>query len=154
LIDSTSKGGNFVLNVGPMANGEFPPEHVALIKTIGAWMDVNGEAIYGTTPAPECTVTAREDFTCYATKKEHSIYLHVLHWPATGGPCTVTIGRGDFVKGALLDARLTGLKLTSAVTGNETVLTFERPEKVDPYATVIKLTFEKDLSSNFYGFRN
>jgi len=142
LIDSTSKGGNFVLNVGPMANGEFPPEHVALINRIGAWMDVNGEAIYGTAPAPECSVAAQDQFTCYTTKKDHNIYLHVLSWPAAGGPCTVTVARGDFVKAALLDSHLTGLKLSSTVTGNQTTLAFQRPEDIDAYATVIKLTFQ------------
>ena len=142
LIDSTSKGGNFVLNVGPMANGEFPPEHVALLNTVGAWMDVNGEAIYGTTPAPECSIPPQDDFTCYTTKQDHRIYLHVVHWPAAATPLTVTIARGDFLKADLLDGKLTGLNLTSAVTGNQTTLTFRRPDQVDPYATVIKLTFQ------------
>lgn len=142
LIDSTSKGGNFVLNVGPTATGEFPAEHVALLNTIGAWLDVNGEAIYGTTPAPECVLEPQADFNCYATKKDHSIYLHVLTWPATGVTRTVKIARGDFDKAELLDSKLKGLKLASDVTGNVTTLTFAQPETVDPYATVIKLTFK------------
>ena len=147
LIDSTSKGGNFVLNVGPTATGEFPPEHVALINTIGAWMDVNGEAISGPVPAPECAIETQADFTGYTTKKNHSIYLHVLSWPAAGMKGTVKIARGDFVKGELLDARLKGLKLASDVAGNVTTLTLQRPETADPYATVIKLTFKKPVAS-------
>jgi alpha-L-fucosidase len=142
LIDSTSKGGNFVLNVGPTATGEFPPEHVALLKTVGAWMAVNGEAIYATTPAPECQIENQDDFRCYATQKGDNLYLHVLNWPAAGVKRTVKIARSGFVNGKLLDPRLTGLKLTSASAGNITLLTLERPETIDPYATVIKLTFK------------
>ena len=135
-----------MLNVGPMANGEFPPEHVALINTIGAWLDVNGEAIYSTAPAPECTMASQYDFLCYATKKDHSIYLHVLNWPAAGTVRTVSIARGDFVKGWLLDTSLKGLKLTSTVSGNQTVITLQRPETIDPYATVIKLDFKSSVA--------
>jgi alpha-L-fucosidase len=143
LIDCTSKGGNFVLNVGPTATGEFPAEHVALINTIGAWMDVNGEAIYGTTPAPECAADTQDDFKYYATKKGRFLYLHVLSWPAPGVTCTVKIARSAFVKAALLDRKLKGLKVASEVADDVTTLTFTRPSTVDPYATVIKLTFKK-----------
>ena len=81
LIDCTSKGGNFVLNVGPTATGEFPEQHVALMNAVGAWLDVNGEAIYGTEPAPECKPEATNEFRCLATKKGRTICLHVLQWP-------------------------------------------------------------------------
>ncbi len=145
LIDCTSKGGNFVLNVGPMANGEFPPEHVALINAIGAWMDVNGEAIYGTSPALECEVASQPDFTCYTTKKDHHIYLHVLTWPAAGEQRIVKIARNDFASAELLDPKLKGLHLTSKLDGNQTVLTLTRPDQIDPYATVIKLTFKSPV---------
>lgn len=146
LIDCTSKGGNFVLNVGPTASGQFPAEHVALLKIVGAWMAVNGEAIYGTLPAPECEMDSQDDFRCDATQKNHNIYLHVLNWPASGAACKVKIGRGDFVKAEPLDPKLKGLKVTSTSTGNLTTLTFQRPETVDPYATVIKLTFRNPVA--------
>ena len=50
LIDIASKGGNFLLNVGPTAEGIIPKASVARLREIGAWLDVNGEAIYGTSP--------------------------------------------------------------------------------------------------------
>jgi alpha-L-fucosidase len=143
LIDSTSKGGNFVLNVGPTASGEFPAEHIALLNIIGAWMDANGESIYGAEPAPECKVEPQDGSVCYATKKGRNIYLHVVHWPTNGAALMVSIGRGDFVKGQLLDSKLNGLKLTVPGAGNITTLAIELPEKIDPYATVIKLTFQR-----------
>jgi alpha-L-fucosidase len=48
LIDIASKGGNFLLNVGPTAEGVIPKASVARLREIGAWLKVNGEAIYGT----------------------------------------------------------------------------------------------------------
>jgi alpha-L-fucosidase len=145
LIDSTSKGGNFVLNVGPTASGEFPAEHVALLNAIGAWMDANGEAIYGTVPAPECKVPSQDNSACYTTKKGRDIYLHVVQWPANGAALTITIDRGDFIKGQLLDSKLKGLELASSSTNDITTLTLKRPGEIDRYATVIKLTFKKPV---------
>jgi hypothetical protein len=51
LVDIASKGGNYLLNVGPTAEGEIPPPSIERLKEVGAWMKVNGESIYGTTPA-------------------------------------------------------------------------------------------------------
>lgn len=140
LIDCASKGGNFVLNVGPTATGEFPGQHVALLTAVGAWLDVNGEAIYGTEPAPECKSKTTEDFRCLATRKGRTIYLHVLQWPSSKQPATVSISRSRLVKYELLDARLKGLKMTARNAGGSIILGLERPETIDPYATVIKLT--------------
>jgi len=141
LIDSTSKGGNFVLNVGPMANGDFPPEHVALIDSIGEWMDVNGEAIYGTTPAPEVETSSNEGFVYYATKKDRHIFLHVIQWPQGLESQRVHIRSGHFVKAELLDAKLKGFGATASETDGVTTLVLQRPQQVDPYATVVKVEF-------------
>jgi alpha-L-fucosidase len=141
LIDCTSKGGNFVLNVGPTATGEFPAQHVALLNAVGAWLDVNGEAIYGTEPAPECKPEAINDFRCVATKKDRAIYLHVLQWPGSKRAGKVTISRNGLVKYELLDSRRRGLKVTTETAGASLILVLEQPETADPYATVVKLTF-------------
>jgi alpha-L-fucosidase len=50
LVDIVGKGGNFLLNVGPQPDGELPAEALRRMKEIGAWMKVNGDAIYGTRP--------------------------------------------------------------------------------------------------------
>ncbi|HVW59106.1 MAG TPA: alpha-L-fucosidase, partial [Puia sp.] len=52
LVDIASKGGNYLLNVGPTAEGEFPQGSIDDLKAIGAWMKVNSEAIYGTKASP------------------------------------------------------------------------------------------------------
>jgi len=79
LADIASKGGNFLLNVGPRADGTFPPEAIGRLAEIGAWMRVNGDAIHGTTASPfdalafgRCTARLGE-----STK----LYLHVFEWP-------------------------------------------------------------------------
>src|SRR5690606_29799822 len=52
LVDVASKGGNYLLNVGPKPDGSFPDESIQRLKEIGNWMDVNGESIYGTQARP------------------------------------------------------------------------------------------------------
>jgi alpha-L-fucosidase len=52
LVDIVSKGGNYLLNVGPMANGEMPQPAVDVLRHAGEWLRVNGEAIYGAGPTP------------------------------------------------------------------------------------------------------
>jgi alpha-L-fucosidase len=49
IVDIASRGGNYLLNVGPDGNGVIPEASVQILKEIGAWMKINGEAIYGTT---------------------------------------------------------------------------------------------------------
>lgn len=87
LVDVASKGGNLLLNVGPRADGTFPPEAVERLEKIGDWMRVNGAAIYGTTASPfaalpwgRCTVGEGPDGT-------PRLYLHVFEWPE--GPLVV-----------------------------------------------------------------
>jgi alpha-L-fucosidase len=52
LIDITSKGGNYLLNVGPMANGIIPEIAQENLRTVGRWLKANGEAVYGAGPSP------------------------------------------------------------------------------------------------------
>ncbi len=78
LVDIASKGGNFLLNVGPKADGTFPPEIVERLEAIGQWMEKNGESIYGTTASPFARLRQR------CTKKNGRLYVHVFERPASG----------------------------------------------------------------------
>ena len=83
LIDIASKGGNYLLNVGPTAAGEIPAASVERLAGIGQWMKANGESIYATkaspfakTPWGRCTQKSLDGKT--------RLYLHVFDWPAGG----------------------------------------------------------------------
>ena len=80
LVDIASKGGNYLLNVGPTAQGEFPQASIERLESVGKWMQVNGDSIYGTTASPfamlpwgRCTPKVRGETTI--------LYLHVFDWP-------------------------------------------------------------------------
>jgi alpha-L-fucosidase len=80
LADIASKGGNYLLNVGPTAEGVIPSESIEILKQVGAWMKTNGESIYGTTASPLDAAPAWGR----VTQKDKKFYLHVFDWP-TGG---------------------------------------------------------------------
>jgi len=79
LIDIVSKGGNFLLNVGPTAAGEIPQPSIERLQAMGDWMDVNGEAIYGAQASP----FERPEWGRY-TQKDDVIYAHIFDWPTDG----------------------------------------------------------------------
>jgi alpha-L-fucosidase len=83
LVDIASKGGNYLLNVGPTAEGEIPQPSVERLKAIGEWMNVNGESIYGTTASCFSKLTWGR-----CTKKIKgngaTLYMHVFDWPKEG----------------------------------------------------------------------
>ena len=79
LAKSAARGGNTLMNIGPMGNGRFDPKDVAILKAIGAWWKVNGESIGGTTRTPLPVQAWGE-----STRKGNTIYLHVLDWPQDG----------------------------------------------------------------------
>jgi alpha-L-fucosidase len=76
LVDTASKGGNLLLNVGPTARGQFDPKAIERLKGIGNWMKLHSRSIYGATqsefPTPrDCRLTQRGD----------RLYTHMFAWP-------------------------------------------------------------------------
>ena len=131
LIDVASKGGNYLLNVGPMSNGEIPQPSVERLAGVGKWMKVNGEAIYGTTASPFATQLAFGR----ATSKPGKVYLHVFDWPADGKLQIPALGK-TVSSAYLLASPKSHLKFAEDSTG----LTIQLPGKsLDPIATVIVL---------------
>lgn len=136
LVDIASKGGNFLLNVGPTADGLFPEESIERLKEIGQWMSVNGESIYGT------SASLFEDLKWgRSTTKGKNIYLHVFDWPHDGKLA---------IPGLTLEPEKVFLmsspdnKLDAALEIEQIVI--EVPENApDPYVSVIVLRFEQPL---------
>jgi alpha-L-fucosidase len=79
LAKSASRGGNLLLNIGPMGDGEFAPEDVHILKGLAAWMGKNSESIYKTTKTP----LAIQSWGV-STQKGNLLYLHVFNWPTNG----------------------------------------------------------------------
>ena len=82
LIDTVSKGGNYLLNIGPKPDGTIPQSNIDILHAIGGWMNVHGDSIYGTTSSPfprqlpwgRCT---QKSLGNGVTR----LYLHIFRWP-------------------------------------------------------------------------
>ena len=85
LVDITSKGGNYLLNVGPTASGIIPRPSRDRLLQIGKWLHVNGEAVYGTQAGPLQGIPwCRSTFKPKAGTLPARIFLHVFYWPHQG----------------------------------------------------------------------
>ena len=135
MIDVASKGGNFLLNVGPTPEGTFPLPSIERLEALGRWLGENGEAIYGTSASPTAApIWGR------MTRKTGNLYLHVFQWPASGTlevPLLVSVRRAYF----LSDPSKTPLSVSTSARG----LTIAVPPTApDPIATVIALDIEDE----------
>jgi alpha-L-fucosidase len=137
LIDCASKGGNYLLNIGPTSEGTFPQASIERLTEIGQWMKANNEAIYGTTASPfeklgwgRCT---QKKLAGGNTR----LYLHVYDWPANG-KLTVSGLANKPLKAALL-ASGQGLEVTA---GENQVVIAVPAEAPDKMASVVALDVE------------
>src|SRR5215472_11005524 len=128
LVDIVSKGGNYLLNVGPTSEGLIPQASQDNLRAVGRWLKVNGEAIYGAGPTPfgeelgapdktrqdkkgEPPFVATNNWRC--TTKPGKIYIHLFQWPS--GQFEVSKVNGKVKKAYLLaDASHKSLKLTQS----------------------------------------
>ncbi|MBN1911027.1 MAG: alpha-L-fucosidase [Pirellulales bacterium] len=135
LVDIASKGGNFLLNVGPTKEGLIPQPSIDRLKAMGKWMKVNGQAIYGTTASP----FERPAWGRY-TKKPGKLYAHVFDWPKSK---TLEIPLKDVkvTKAELLTADgPEDLKVDATTDGITVHLPNTAP---DPIASVIAIDYQK-----------
>jgi alpha-L-fucosidase len=140
LLDIASKGGNYLMNVGPKDDGTIPAESIARLKQVGAWMKVNGEAIYGTKASPFAAVSWGR-----ITKKEGKdntiLYLSVFNWPADK-----KLAVPGLTQTVISTTLLAGnKKLATAASKDGLVITVpeQAPDKV---ATVIKVLVKGQMS--------
>jgi alpha-L-fucosidase len=79
LVEIVSKGGNYLLNVGPDGLGRIPQTSIDILTRVGEWMRSNDESIYGTSASPFGPLPWG-----FVTVKESTLYLHVFDWPRDG----------------------------------------------------------------------
>lgn len=163
LVEVVSKGGTFLLNIGPTGEGVIPAESVRILLEAGAWLKVNGEAIYGAEPTvfagvgelnqesleemqeqarkaaltgagKDKKVTLEMNYEWLATGKDGKVYIHLFEWP--DGEFTLS-GCEDTVSNAYLLAA-PDVKLSFEQAQNS--VTVELPaDPLDPIATVLCL---------------
>jgi alpha-L-fucosidase len=133
LIDIASKGGNYLLNVGPTNEGLIPGPSVERLKQVGEWLKVNGEAIYGTSAGP----FKRGLPWGRATQKGNTLYLHVFDWPKDG-KLVVPLANKP-VKVCLLTAKDQNLAVSSDTLSIVIQVPAQAPDKI---ATVVALELD------------
>jgi alpha-L-fucosidase len=155
LVDIVSKGGNYLLNVGPMADGTIPQVSQDILRTAGRWLQVNGEAVYGAgvtpfgdelgEPTSRGVKDVRGDALVYqqtqwrVTTRPGKLYFTFLDEPRAPFPIPA-------IRNAVKRAyRLADKAAVEMKTENgRTVLNIERPI-LDPMATVVVVEFDGDM---------
>ncbi len=134
LVDIVSKGGNYLLNVGPTAEGIIPEPSVERLKEMGEWLWLNGESIYGCERSP---LPLEKLWWGKCTTKKEKIYLHIFAWPWYG-----KLEIPDFPKKVLKAyPLLTKETLNFKWEGNNLVL-YLPAKPIDPIDTVVVLETE------------
>ena len=132
LVDIASKGGNYLLNVGPTSEGVIPEPSIERLKEIGKWMKVNSEAIYATTASPfkklpwgRCTKKVAGDKT--------TLYLHVFDWPSDGSLLVPGL-KNEVISASLLE---NGKKLKANKTEDGVVISVPQTASDEISSTII-----------------
>jgi alpha-L-fucosidase len=139
LVDIASKGGNYLLNVGPTSEGIIPQASQDNLRAVGRWLKINGEAVYGAGPTPfgaelgapdnskldkagKPAFVMATDWRC--TTKPGKYYIHLFKWPT--GAFELADAKGKVTKAYLLaDTGHKPLKVTQS-GGKVTVALPER----------------------------
>ena len=129
LVDIASKGGNYLLNVGPTGEGLIPDASVERLQEIGAWMKINGEAIHDTVASPFSRQLPWGRCTQKVEGGKTTLYLHVFNWPTDGR--LLVPGLETKVKSAsLLADPSASLKTTTETDGTVVLLPPAAPDKI------------------------
>jgi alpha-L-fucosidase len=146
LIDTVSKGGNLLLNVGPTARGEFEPKAVERLRAIGDWMHLCSRSIYGCsasafTPPPDCRYT----------QNGRRLYLHLFAWPFRHVHLDGLAGKVEYaqllndaseVRVLVIDPKQTAQN--TRMRGRTGTLTLELPVQKPPVAVPVVELFLKE----------
>ncbi len=133
LADVASKGGNFLLDVGPTPEGTIQPEFVERLRAMGRWLKVNGDSIYGTTYGPLQNLPFGK-----TTAKGDTVYLHVFDWPSAE-----TLHLSDFSgQVGAVSVLATGDKLQFKQEGSGVTINVP-PAAPDPNDSVIRIQLRR-----------
>ena len=145
LIESASRNINYMVNIGPMADGTIPTPSVDILKFVGNWMAVNSESIYGTEGNP-----FNDNFPWgYVTRKENNLYLHLTQCPQNN--CILLKGLHSDIRQAMILA--TQQPLT--VANRQSVKTITIPDGLDyEKIPVIKLVCETPIKTDTRNLMN
>jgi alpha-L-fucosidase len=152
LVDIVSKGGNYLLNVGPTAEGIIPPASADALRTVGRWLQANGEAVYGAGPSPfgdefgEWTSRGAKDV------RGQKLFLPHTEWRVTTRPGKLYITfftepRAPFEIPAIKNTLVRAYRLADKAPvelkneNGRTTFLLERP-MLDPMATVVVLEYQ------------
>lgn len=128
LVETASKGGNLLLNVGPMGDGRFPQESIDGLRGVGAWMKVNGRAIYGSAATPFESAPYR------VTTQKNRLNLFVDTW--RGGEFELPALRSVPRAAYLLADRSATVRTRATPTGLAVRLPERAPDTVSPVVTL------------------
>jgi len=157
LVDIVSKGGNYLLNVGPTAEGVIPQPSQDVLRTVGRWLKVNGEAVYGAGPSP-----FDEEFGEYSTRaakdlRGDKLFLPRSEWRVTSKPGKLFFTffaepRVPFELPATKNKPLKAYLLANGAPvelkseAGRVSFTLQRP-MLDPMATVVVVEYEGERVS-------
>jgi alpha-L-fucosidase len=127
LVEVASRGGNFLLNVGPRPDGTIQPEFQERLRAIGDWLSVNSDSIYGTTYGP---VQGMDSIR--TTAKGNKVFIHVFDWSSA----VFEIGG---IKPKVLSAHLLATGRSLKFTQTEEKLTLDLSSQM-PEANVTTIT--------------
>ena len=152
LVDIVSKGGNYLLNVGPTAEGVIPQPSQDILRTVGRWLKMNGEAVYGAGASP-----FGDEFGEFTARGAKDVRGQKLFYPQTEWRVTTKPGklfltffgepRAPFEIPAMKNTITRAYRLADhapidlKVENGKTTFNMERP-MLDPMATVVVVEFE------------
>lgn len=140
LCDIASKGGNFLLNVGPQPDGRIPAESIERLAAIGRWMETNGESIYGTTASPFATLAWGRCTQKRLPQGRTRLYLQVFEWPqasdGTNNALAIAGLQNEIVAVRLLGATSFASTATRAGDGWSITIPATPPDRVSSVIAV------------------
>jgi len=154
LVDIVSKGGNYLLNVGPMADGVIPQPSQDVLRTVGRWLKLNGEAVYGAGPTPWGDELGESSAKGAKDLRGNALFLGRNEWRVTTKPGKLYFTffsepRVPFELPPMKNAVKRAYRLADAqpvevkVEAGRPTLVLERPI-LDPTATVVVVEIEGD----------